>query len=116
MFCEEKHVSDEIIWACLHYCLAQVFSHRSEMFGSRLLARHLEAPSAKLRKHDAVGNLRELADELGVQRTAKLQDPVCAHVVITMLSLVTCRGHAPHHGLHPHPSSFYIFETPNGVR
>ena len=77
----------------------------------------MEAPSAKLRKRDAVGNLRELADDLGVQqRTAKLQDAVCAHVVITMLSLVTCRGHAPHHGLHPHPSSFYIFKTPSGVR
>jgi hypothetical protein len=27
----------------------------------------MEVPSAKLRKRDAVGNLRELADELGVQ-------------------------------------------------
>ena len=34
----------------------------------------MEAPSVKLRKRDAVGNLRELADELGVQRTAKLQN------------------------------------------
>ena len=34
----------------------------------------MEVPSAKLRKRDAVGNLRELADELGVPRIAKLQD------------------------------------------
>ena len=42
--------------------------------------------------------------------------PVCAHIVITMLSLVTCRGHAQHWGPHPHPPCFYIFKTPHGVR
>ena len=35
----------------------------------------MELPSAKLRKRNAVGDLRELADELAVSRTtAKVQD------------------------------------------
>ena len=34
----------------------------------------MEQPTAKLRKRDAVGNLRELADELGLSRILKLQD------------------------------------------
>ena len=71
----------------------------------------MEAPFAKLRKRDAVGNLRELAEELGVQRIAKLQEPVCAHVVITML---TKPCHLPGarptpHGPHPDPPSCYTF-------
>ena len=47
--------------------LANLFtSQRSVISGSRPLGGGMEQPTAKLRKRDAVGNLRELADELGL--------------------------------------------------
>ena len=41
-------------------------SQRSKISGSRPLGGGMEQPTAKLRKREAVGNLRELADELGL--------------------------------------------------
>ena len=65
--------------ACKHYLsrrnsmrqcatlACQLFtSQRSKISGSRPLGRGMEQPTAKLRKREAVGNPRELADEPGL--------------------------------------------------
>ena len=68
-------VEDRISCASENRFLAKLFTpQRSVILGSTFCGSSMEQATAELCERDALGNLPELADELGVPRVAEMQE------------------------------------------